>query len=661
MRVLVTGGAGFIGSATCRYLVGELGHEVVNLDKLTYAACLASLAPVADDPRYRFVEADICDRDALDRVLAEAEPDAVMHLAAESHVDRSITGAGEFITTNLVGTYTLLEAARAYWSALPAARREAFRFLHVSTDEVYGSLGETGLFTETTPYDPSSPYSASKAGSDHLAIAWHRTYGLPVVISNCSNNYGPYHFPEKLIPLMILNGLAGRELPVYGDGGNVRDWLYVEDHVRALYLILTAGRLGREVQCRRPERAHQSRDRRDDLWTSRPAGAGRAAASRPYPLRRRSARPRPPLRHRPDPQRDRARLAGGGKRRERAGEDRPLVSRQRGLVAAAPRDPLCRRASRAGQGIGRASMATPRRILLFGGSGQVGSEFRDMAWPEGFTLIAPDRSKADIGDRAAVATLLAAGDIAAVINTAAWTAVDAAEDDEAAAFAANALGPAVLAEETRRHDIPLIHVSTDYVFDGTKPAPYVEDDPTRPIGVYGASKLAGEDAVRTGNPRHLIVRTAWVIGRHGKNFVKTMLHVAASRDMLRVVDDQHGTPTAAADLAAALATMATSADLPERAGIYHFANRGETTWCGLAREVFRQSAALGGPSATVEAITTADYPTPARRPANSRLATEKIERDFGIAPRPWQEAVAEVVGSLVGSTKRGNVTNETLQ
>lgn len=302
-------------------------------------------------------------------------------------------------------------------------------------------------------------------------------------------------------------------------------------------------------------------------------------------------------------------------------------------------------------------MAAPRRILLFGGSGQVGSELRDRAWPEGFALIAPNRSEVDIGDRAAVAALLATGDVAAVINTAAWTAVDAAEDDEAAAFAANALGPAILAEEARRRDVPLIHVSTDYVFDGTKPTPYVEDDPTGPIGVYGMSKLAGEDAVRSANPRHLIIRTAWVVGQHGKNFVKTMLRVAESRDTLRVVDDQHGTPTAAADLAAALATMATLADLPERTGTYHFANRGETTWCGLAREVFRRSAALGGPAATVEAITTADYPTPAQRPANSRLATAKVERDFGIVPRPWQVAVAEVVESLVGPTSQGRDRN----
>jgi dTDP-glucose 4,6-dehydratase len=244
MKVLVTGGAGFIGSAVCRHLVADLGHEVVNLDKLTYAACLANLDPIAEDPRYRFERADICDRPAVERIFAETRPDAVMHLAAESHVDRSITGAGDFIATNIDGTYQLLEAARAYWTGLPDDRRDAFRFLHVSTDEVYGSLGPTGLFTETTRYDPSSPYSASKAASDHIATAWHRTYGLPVVISNCSNNYGPYQFPEKLIPLMILNGLEGRELPVYGDGANVRDWLHVEDHARALFMILAGGRPG---------------------------------------------------------------------------------------------------------------------------------------------------------------------------------------------------------------------------------------------------------------------------------------------------------------------------------------------------------------------------------------------------------------------------------
>jgi len=244
MRVLVTGGAGFIGSALVRHLVLEKGYEVLNVDALTYAGYLPSVRDVENRPNYRFLRANICDAEAMVGAVAQFGPDRVMHLAAESHVDRSITGAAEFIQTNVIGTFTLLETARNYWSNLPAARKAAFRFLHVSTDEVYGSLGRDGLFTEETPYDPSSPYSASKASSDHIAKAWQRTYGLPVIVSNCSNNYGPYHFPEKLIPLTILNAMAGERLPVYGKGENVRDWLYVEDHARALDIIAERGRVG---------------------------------------------------------------------------------------------------------------------------------------------------------------------------------------------------------------------------------------------------------------------------------------------------------------------------------------------------------------------------------------------------------------------------------
>ena len=243
MKSLVTGGAGFIGSAVCRELVRS-GHEVVNLDALTYAADLRSLDEVSDSPLYAFEHADITDAAAMARIFAAHRPDRVMHLAAESHVDRSITGPGAFVQTNVVGTYVLLDAALAHWRTLEGPARDAFRVLHVSTDEVYGSLGPEGLFTEATPYDPRSPYSASKAASDHLASAWFHTYGLPVVTSNCSNNYGPFHFPEKLIPLTILNALEGRPLPVYGDGSNVRDWLYVEDHARALALIAAEGRAG---------------------------------------------------------------------------------------------------------------------------------------------------------------------------------------------------------------------------------------------------------------------------------------------------------------------------------------------------------------------------------------------------------------------------------
>ena len=246
MKILVTGGAGFIGSALVRHLIESTQHTVVNLDKLTYASSLESLESVSRYPRYKLERADIADANALERVFHDHQPDAVMHLAAESHVDRSIEGPAEFIRTNIVGTYRLLEASLAYFRRLPAERKAAFRFHHVSTDEVYGSLGATGYFTEETPYAPSSPYSASKAASDHLVRAWHHTYGLPMVMTNCSNNYGPHQFPEKLIPLMILNGIEGKPLPVYGKGQNVRDWLYVDDHVRALVLVLERGRLGEE-------------------------------------------------------------------------------------------------------------------------------------------------------------------------------------------------------------------------------------------------------------------------------------------------------------------------------------------------------------------------------------------------------------------------------
>ena len=244
LKVIVTGGAGFIGSALIRYLIRETDVEVMNLDKLTYAGNPASLREVEDSPRYHFTRADICDGAAVKKLFREFSPDAIMHLAAESHVDRSIDGPLEFVRTNVLGTATLLDAALEYWKTLPEDKKQAFRFQHISTDEVYGSLGATGLFTEKTPYDPRSPYSASKASSDHMVRAWHHTFGLPVLLSNCSNNYGPYHFPEKLIPLVILNALDGKPLPIYGKGENIRDWLFVEDHARALWLIDRKGKVG---------------------------------------------------------------------------------------------------------------------------------------------------------------------------------------------------------------------------------------------------------------------------------------------------------------------------------------------------------------------------------------------------------------------------------
>lgn len=245
MKLLVTGGAGFIGSAVIRHVIQNTDHHILNLDALTYAGNLNSLIQIADSPRYQFAEVDVCDRPSVDESIQSFEPDIVMHLAAESHVDRSIDNPGQFLQTNMVGTYNLLESVRAYWLQLPEGKRHRFRFHHVSTDEVFGDLGDAGgLFTEETPYAPSSPYSASKAGSDHLVRAWGRTFGLPVVITNCSNNYGPFHFPEKLIPLVIINALKGKPLPVYGEGRQIRDWLFVEDHARALVQVATEGVVG---------------------------------------------------------------------------------------------------------------------------------------------------------------------------------------------------------------------------------------------------------------------------------------------------------------------------------------------------------------------------------------------------------------------------------
>ena len=295
MKIIVTGGAGFIGSAVIRHLIDTTDADIVNVDKLTYASNLASMAVVSDNPRYRFEKLDICDAQAMVDLFANVQPTHVMHLAAESHVDRSISGSRAFIETNILGTYNLLEAARGYWQSLEPSARDDFRFHHISTDEVYGSLGADGLFEETTPYDPSSPYSSSKAASDHLVTAWYRTYGLPIVLSNCSNNYGPYQYPEKLIPLLLLNALSGKNMPIYGDGMNVRDWLHVEDHCRGIEACLDKGKPGEtynigggaelpnmeviDAICREVDRAFEEFEGLADRYPDAPAAKGEKSES----------------------------------------------------------------------------------------------------------------------------------------------------------------------------------------------------------------------------------------------------------------------------------------------------------------------------------------------------------------------------------------------
>ena len=362
--ILVTGGAGFIGSNFVRHVLAASDARVVVLDALTYAGNLESLADVARDPRFAFVRGDIAERETVRALFREQRPDAVVNFAAETHVDRSIDDPSSFVRTNVLGTHELLEAARAHLRELPAAA-DGFRFLHVSTDEVYGTLGSDGLFSETTPYAPNSPYAASKAAADHLVRAWHETYGLPALITNCSNNYGPYQFPEKLIPLMILNALEGRRLPIYGDGGNVRDWLYVEDHCEGILLRAAQGRARRQVQRRRRQRAHEPAGGRRAVRRARgraagarqpgARGAGCRLVRRAQDLRRRPARPRPALRDRRHEDPARARLGPAPRVRERPAGDRALVPRQPRLVRRRAVRQVPARAARARGGLSRAT------------------------------------------------------------------------------------------------------------------------------------------------------------------------------------------------------------------------------------------------------------------------------------------------------------------
>lgn len=663
MRILVTGGAGFIGSAVCRHFIANTDAEIINIDKLTYAANLNSLALVSESERYQFVKGDICDGALLDDVFQKCKPDAVLHLAAESHVDRSITGSADFIQTNIVGTYTLLEATRRWWGELSESRQKEFRFLHVSTDEVYGSLGSEGLFSETTAYSPNSPYASSKASADHLVNAWHHTYGLPVLITNCSNNYGPHHFPEKLIPLVILNALEEKPLPVYGKGDNVRDWLYVDDHARALELILRQGvpgnkyNIGGRNERTNLEVVHAICDYLDEI---KPAAT---VASRRNLIVFVTDRPGHDQRYAIDASKLEDEL---GWRAQENFETGLYKTIKWYLANESWWQPL-RSGIYGGERLGllvnekvsidpKGAKADNRPILVVGRHGQVAQALALRGF-DGIPHVALGRDEIDLTDPGAVERAFAAHNPRLIVNAAAYTAVDKAESESDLAFAINSDGAAALAKLCAGAKIPLIHISTDYVFNGSKNAPYVEDDEIDPLNVYGVSKAEGERAIRGLLREHVILRTSWVCSSTGNNFVKTMLRLAASQSELRVVDDQLGAPTFAADIADAIGLISGRLLNGDAAyGTYHLAGSGETTWCEFAREIFAQSAAYGRKTPNVTAIPTCDYPTPAQRPLNSRLSCKKIKEVYGIVLPDWKVSLGQCLNELLQSVDMESVS-----
>ncbi len=507
--------------------------------------------------------------------------------------------------------------------------------------------GLTVFFTENTAYDPSSPYAASKAAADHLAVAWHRTYGLPVIVSNCSNNYGPFHFPEKLIPLTILNALEGKPLPVYGDGSNVRDWLYVEDHARALSLIAANGRSGQTYNV-------GGRNQRTNLEVVeticsvvdqlRPEGSPHRrlitfVTDRPGHDRRYAI--------------DATKLTSELGWQPRENFESGIAKTVRWFLSNEWWWRPLRKNVYAGERIGLLSEEKRwMRIVVTGTKGQVVQALISAGGES--EVIAVGRPSLDLTDSESVRSALMSAEPDVVVNAAAYTAVDRAEGESEHAFAMNAGGAGAVAEAAREMHVPVIQLSTDYVYDGTKTEPYVEADRVAPCNVYGASKLAGEDAVRAATPNHVILRTAWVYSPFGKNFVRTMLQLAQTKAEIRVVADQWGCPTSAREIARAVVSVAQRVrhDLsPSLRGIYHLAGSGETTWADFADTIFCQIERKWKRRPAVRRISTEEFPTPARRPQNSRLNCNKLKRDYGVNIPDWQESLRVCLEEIDGATK----------
>ncbi len=653
MKILVTGGCGFIGSAFIRHVLeSRPGVSIVNLDKLTYAANPANLAAVAHRPEYRFVRGDIVDPDVV--AVAMEGCDAVVNFAAETHVDRSLLGDASFIETDVRGVFVLLEEAK---------RRGVRKFVQISTDEVYGTIAK-GSFTEESPLNPRNPYAASKAGGDRLAYSYWASYGMPVIITRASNNYGPYQYPEKLIPLFVTNAIDGQQLPLYGDGKNVRDWLFVRDHAAAIDFLLDAGKAGETYNVAGGNEA-------ENIEITRRVLKELGRPEIPDPVRGRPARPRPPILAR----RVEAREAGvpvldavrSGPRGDGALVPRPrrVVAADQGAGRGVPRVlPVPVRAAARhvvfhgeGAGVARAAMpdaggsaidthaavlAAPRtaprarrRILVTGATGMLGSDLAALLASAGYDVLARGKTELDVTHSSRVARALRELQPDVVVNCAAFTRVDDCETDPRA-FQVNAEGVAHLADACGHVGAQLAQISTDFVFDGGKGEPYREDDPVEPLSAYGRSKRAGEEeALRL--PGSLVVRASWLFGRSGWNFVEAILkQVESGKPRLAVVTDQVGRPTATTDLSEAILALLEAG----ASGVYHFANRGEVSWNDFAREILWLA---GRPDLPVDPTTSEAFPRPARRPPYSVLDTGKYERLTGRPIRHFRDPLAEYI------------------
>ena len=618
--ILVTGGAGFIGSNFIHsFMAGNPDCNVTNLDCLTYAGNLKNLISVEDNPRYRFVKGDIGDAPLVAALLAEERIDAVVHFAAESHVDRSITGPEIFVRTNVLGTQILLEESRRHWQSGLAGD---FRFLQISTDEVYGTLGESGYFTEETPLAANSPYSASKAGADLLVRAYHETFGMPTLNTRCSNNYGPYHFPEKLIPLLIHNIINRKPLPVYGDGLNVRDWLHVCDHGAAVETVLKGAvpgsvyNIGGNNEWRNIDIVNLVCDLLDSRL-GRSAGENRRLITF--------------VKDRPGHDR---RYAIDASRLQRDLGWSPAYTFEQGIAETidwylANQEWVAEVTSGAYREYYQDQIRRWRMILVVGANGMLG---RDLMALLGSRAQGVDIGEIDISSMESVLKVVGALRPEVVINCAAYTDVDGCEANCETAMAVNGEGVAHLAFACREVGALLVQISTDYIFDGGKGTPYLEDDAPHPLSVYGESKLAGEMNAAF-CPDYLIVRTQWLYGLHGRNFVETMLRLGAEKDEVTVVDDQIGSPTWTVDLARAVIALVDSG----RRGIYHAANAEFCSWNGFARAIFEEA----GLPVSVKPMSTEELNRPARRPLYSTLECGKLVAATGFQPQPWRSALRE--------------------